>query len=36
MYPLCIDTIEKNSGTVHNFDGTGEEITCVEGTTNDT
>ena len=36
MYPLCIDTIEKNSGTIHNFDGTSGEITCVEGTTHDT
>ena len=36
IYPLCIDTIEKNSGTVHNFDGRSGEITCVEGTTNDT
>ena len=35
MYPLCIDTIEKNGGTVHNFDGTSGEITCVEGTTHD-
>ena len=36
IYPLCIDTIEKNSGTVHNFDGRSGEITCVERTTNDT
>nr|XP_010327328.1 uncharacterized protein LOC104649562 [Solanum lycopersicum] len=36
VYPLCIDTIEKNSGTVHNFDGRSGEITCVEGITNDT
>ena len=35
MYPLCIDTIEKIGGTVHNFDGTSGEITCVEGTTHD-
>ena len=36
MYPLCIDTIEKNSGTIHNFDGTSGEITSVEGRTHDT
>ena len=36
MYPLCIDTIEKIGGTVHNFDGTCGEITCVECTTHDT
>ncbi|KAG5568257.1 hypothetical protein H5410_064738 [Solanum commersonii] len=36
MYPLCIDTNEKIGGDVHNFDGTCGEITCVEGTTQDT
>ena len=36
MYPLCIDTIEKISSNVHNFDGTCGEITCVKGTTQDT
>ena len=36
MYPSCIDTIEKIGGIVHNFDGTCEDITCVEGTTHDT
>ena len=36
MYPLCIDTIEKIGGTVHNFDGTSGEITSVEGRTHDT
>ena len=36
MYPLCINTIEKNGGTVHNFDETSGEIMCIEGTTHDT
>jgi len=36
MYPLCIDTSENIGGDVHNFDGTCGEITCVEGTTQDT
>ncbi|KAG5591974.1 hypothetical protein H5410_042488 [Solanum commersonii] len=36
IYPLCIDTSEKIGGDVHNFDGTCGEITCVEGTTQDT
>ena len=36
MYPLCIDIVEKIGGTAHNFDGTCGEITCVEGTTQDT
>ena len=31
MYPLCIDTIEKIGGIVHNIDGTCGKITCVEG-----
>ncbi|KAG5573240.1 hypothetical protein H5410_063006 [Solanum commersonii] len=36
MYPLCINISEKIGGDVHNFDGTCREITCVEGTTQDT
>ncbi|XP_049351737.1 uncharacterized protein LOC125816194 [Solanum verrucosum] len=36
MYPLCIDTSEKIGGDVHNVDRTCGEITCVEGTTQDT
>ncbi|KAH0732048.1 hypothetical protein KY289_003236 [Solanum tuberosum] len=36
MYPLCIDTNEKIGGDVHNFDERCREITCVEGTTQDT
>ncbi|KAG5624321.1 hypothetical protein H5410_009539 [Solanum commersonii] len=36
MYPLCIDTSEKIGSDLHNFDGTCGEITCVEGTTQDT
>ena len=36
MYPLWIDTIEKINDNVDSFDGTCEEITCVEGITQDT
>ncbi|KAG5629962.1 hypothetical protein H5410_001679 [Solanum commersonii] len=36
MYPLCIDKTEKIGGDIHNFDGTFGEITCVEGTSQDT
>ncbi|KAG5619451.1 hypothetical protein H5410_019275 [Solanum commersonii] len=30
MYPLCIDTIEKMVGEIHNFDCSSGEIICVE------
>ncbi|KAG5629349.1 hypothetical protein H5410_001066 [Solanum commersonii] len=35
IYPLCIDTIEKMGGEIHNFDGTFKEIVCIEGTERD-
>ena len=36
MYPFCIEKIKKIGVSMHNFDGTCGEITCVEGTTQDT